>query len=178
MIGLIATICERHPDQPWPHDRCLGPGMEGFRCSQGHFSLGRPLGDNEMLCAGPYCNQSVGYQRAWDVPAAHYFCPECGCVALVPGGTPAICEANGAGAEMIAVHQTVAEEIIRLGNARTEDDGTLLRIGPWATGRNLDHVGRRRWFLSRYANGRWRSTIYAATPTGLVRRAVASGVRR
>jgi hypothetical protein len=20
-------ICEEHPDKPWPHDDCLGPGM-------------------------------------------------------------------------------------------------------------------------------------------------------
>jgi hypothetical protein len=21
------AVCERHPDKPWPHDDCAGPGM-------------------------------------------------------------------------------------------------------------------------------------------------------
>jgi hypothetical protein len=25
-------ICEAHPDQPWPHDDCAGPGMPGPQC--------------------------------------------------------------------------------------------------------------------------------------------------
>jgi hypothetical protein len=28
-------ICEQHPDRPWPHDACAGPGEPCPRCNRG-----------------------------------------------------------------------------------------------------------------------------------------------
>jgi hypothetical protein len=101
-------------------------------------------------------------------PDAYRYCPECGFVGRT---TYDICEINGAGSPMIEVDQYVAEDMIRLGNALLDDDGTLVRVGPVAVGRSSDHAGRMRWFVKRWRNGtEWR-TGYGSQPIQAARRA-------
>jgi hypothetical protein len=100
-----------------------------------------------------------------------FYCDECGDVRQVPKGEPALCPWNGADAEMIPVDKAVAEALLRAYDAAIQDDGTLVRIGRRALGRELDHAERKRWFWKTYANGRWSSTMYGASLRELARRA-------
>jgi hypothetical protein len=39
-VCVDGWICEQHPDQPWPHGDCPGPGVPCERCQP---PVGRPL---------------------------------------------------------------------------------------------------------------------------------------
>jgi hypothetical protein len=100
-----------------------------------------------------------------------HYCDECGDIRQVSEGEPALCPWNGADAEMIPIDEAVARALQGAAHASVEDDGTLLRIGSRALGREVDHAGRNRWFWKTYANGRWSSTVYGASLVELARRA-------
>lgn len=109
-----------------------------------------------------------------------FYCDECGDVIFIskvelpPDGVP-LCPWNGADAEMIPIDEAVARALQSAAHASVEDDGTLLRVGSRAFGRDVDHRGRKRWFWKAYENGRWSYTIYGTTMVELVRRVSGRG---
>lgn len=101
--------------------------------------------------------------------SAYSYCPECG---MVWRNARETCPFNGADAVTIPVDPAIGEELIRMSNEFGKDDGTVVRVGRWALLRDTDHVGRKRWGVKRFRDGREYRTGYGKTPWQAGRRAV------
>jgi hypothetical protein len=68
---LDGWICEEHPDKPWPHDGCAGPGVP---CDN-------PFCDFSIIRTGlvcPACRRSQGEIKTQTHRVIGFSCRECG----------------------------------------------------------------------------------------------------
>ena len=71
-------ICEQHPDQPWPHDDCVGPGMPCREPDCPYRINTKPVPTfTRLLC--PHRRKPVATIMENQVPSVLVFlCPACG----------------------------------------------------------------------------------------------------
>jgi hypothetical protein len=82
-------ICEEHPDRPWPHDDCAGPGKpcDGPSCQYRIDT--RPVKTRTGLVC-PQCRQPVAIVENRTARSLVFECPACGnrWSAVEPGTKP------------------------------------------------------------------------------------------
>jgi hypothetical protein len=69
-------ICERHPDLPWPHEACAGPGIPCDVVTCPYRVEFRPVTRRTGLGC-PRCHQPVATIEDEGVDAVIFQCPRC-----------------------------------------------------------------------------------------------------